>query len=43
MKKNGETVSHEELLDLIRRRDEEGYSKAIRQHFKPYTDYLKKH
>lgn len=43
MKKNGETVGHEELLDLIRRRDEEGYSKAIRQHFKPYTDYLKKH
>lgn len=43
MKKNGETVGHEELLDLIKRRDEEGYYKAIRQHFKPYIDYLRNH
>lgn len=43
MKQRGETVSHEELLDLLIKHDEEGYSKAIRQHFKPYTEYLKTH
>lgn len=43
LEKNGETVSHEQLLALIRKRDEEGYSRAIRQHFKPYTEYLKTH
>lgn len=41
MKESGETVSHEQLLECIRNRDEEAYFKAIRQHFKLYTDYLK--
>lgn len=43
LEEKGETVSHEDLLELIERRDEEGYAKALRQHFKPYMDYLKEH
>jgi GntR family transcriptional repressor for pyruvate dehydrogenase complex len=43
LKESGETVSHEDLLALLESRDEEGYAKALRQHFKPYMEYLKEH
>lgn len=41
MEEEGTTVSHEQLLDCIRNNDEDGYYRAIRQHFKLYTDYMK--
>jgi len=40
LKENGEQVSHEELLECIKRREEDAFYKAIRQHFKIYTDFL---
>lgn len=41
MKADGTTVSHEQLLACIKNNDEDAYYRAIRQHFKLYTDYLK--
>ena len=39
----GEAVTHEDLLGYLKRRDREGYDKAIRMHFKLYTDYMARH
>lgn len=41
MEEEKTSVSHEQLLECIRNNDEDGYYKAIRQHFKLYTDYMK--
>ena len=41
MEKQGELVSHEDLLTYIKNGDEKGYQEALRLHFKLYTDYLK--
>lgn len=40
---NGEAVTHEDLLGYLKRGDREGYDKAIRMHFKLYTDYMVRH
>jgi len=36
----GEVVTHHQLLEFIKKRDEEGYLDAIKKHFKLYTIYL---
>lgn len=41
MKADGTTISHEHLLECIKNNDENGYYRAIRQHFQIYSDYLK--
>ena len=38
----GETITHDDLLGFLRRRDQAGYEKAIKLHFKLYTDFLLK-
>lgn len=41
MEENGETVSHAMLLDYIKAGDEDGYFRALRRHFKIYSEYLR--
>lgn len=41
MEQDGTTVNHEQLLEYIKKHDEDGYYHAIRQHFKLYSDYMK--
>lgn len=41
LQKQGESVSHKMLLDIIKSGDREEYLLAIRRHFKIYTEYLK--
>ena len=36
MKEKGEIVTHEDLLVLIKKRDEEGFRKALEKHFAVY-------
>ena len=38
----GETITHDDLLGFLRRRDQAGYEIAIKLHFKLYTDFLLK-
>lgn len=40
--KKGEIITHEDLLGYLKRRDSAGYEKAIRLHFKLYSDFLMK-
>lgn len=40
MKNNGQIVTHADLLDCLKRRDEAGYRKAIEQHFEVYRHFL---
>ena len=40
---SGKAVTHEELLGYLKKRDREGYEKAIRTHFKLYTDFMAGH
>ena len=40
---SGKAVTHEELLGYLKRRDRKGYEKAIRTHFKLYTDFMTEH
>lgn len=41
MKKNGEIVTHEDLLGYIKREDEDGYRKALENHFLVYKIFMK--
>ena len=41
LKKKGLLVTHHDLLEYIKKRDREGYKKAIEQHFMTYTRFLK--
>ena len=38
--KENRIVSHIHLLEFIKKRDQEGYSKAIRGHLQPYWDFV---
>lgn len=42
LKEKGEVVTHEDLLGFLKSGDKEGYDKAIRLHFKLYTDFMMK-
>lgn len=41
MKKNGEIITHEDLLGFIKRKDEDGYRKALEMHFQVYKIFMK--
>lgn len=41
MQRRGEIVSHSDLLALIKKGDEEGYKRAIEQHFMVYKTFLR--
>lgn len=40
MKEKGEIVTHEDLLVLIKKRDEEGFRKALEKHFAVYKIFM---
>lgn len=42
MKKNGDIVTHEDLLGYIKRNDEVGYRKALEKHFLVYKIFMQK-
>ena len=41
LKNNGQIVTHADLLGYLKRRDEEGYRKAIELHFEVYRRFLR--
>lgn len=41
LKKNGDIVTHEDLLGYIKRKDEIGYRKALEKHFLVYKIFMK--
>ena len=40
MKEQGQIVTHADLLDFLKNRDEFGYRRAIEQHFEVYKRFL---
>jgi len=40
LKQNDQIVSHQDLLDLLKNRDKEGFRKAMERHFIPYRRFI---
>lgn len=40
LKEKNQIVTHKNLLDFLKNRDEEGFQKAMNQHFEPYRRFL---
>ena len=40
LNERGEIIRHTDLLELIRKRDKEGYRNAMQKHLQPYWDFL---
>lgn len=40
LKVSGESVTHPDLLHLMKSRDQEGYRKAMKRHLKPYWEFI---
>ncbi len=43
LKEKGELVTHSDLLNFLKARDEKGYKKAIENHFKVYRLFIREH
>lgn len=42
LEKSGERITHTDLYEVLKKRDKEGFCKAMTQHFAPYTRFLYK-
>jgi len=40
LKQNGQIVTHHDLLEYLKKRDKEGFSKAMERHFMPYRRFI---
>ena len=40
MKEKGEIVTHEDLLEFIKKKDEEGFRRALEKHFAVYKIFM---
>lgn len=40
LSKKGEIIKHSDLLKFIKKKDKEGYQKAMRRHLQPYWEFL---
>jgi DNA-binding GntR family transcriptional regulator len=40
LKQNDQIINHQDLLDLLKKRDKEGFREAMERHFIPYRRFI---